>query len=388
MGDMSMFIDKSLLGGISAVLYPYARANNPQCPDYNPELPLNTIMYVDANNPYGWAMSLFLPTGGFELVEINDKDNWAEFILKQGDEHDEGYFLEVDLEYPEELHDFHDTYPCAPEKLKIEEKYLSDHQKVLGKKCGAKFGSEKLCLTLKPKEKYILHYRNLKQYLSLGLKLSKVHRVLKFQQSPWLKEYIDMNTQFRQEANNKFEVNLYKLMNNSFFGKTCEDVRKYNDVKIVNTEDGIEKLSKTENFKRWHIYNENLAPVLMEKTSVTLNKPRYIGSAILALSKTVMYEFHYSYMTKKFKDCKLLFTDTDSFCYSILYAKEVYATIKDPEWFEISNFPKDHPNYDMTNKMVPGKFKDECPNNTILEFVGLRSKMYSILPLEGEKKAT
>ena len=264
--DMSMFIDKSLLGGISAVLNPYARANNPQCPDYNPELPLNTIMYVDANNLYGWAMSLFLPTGGFEWVDINDKDNWAEFIVKQGDEQEDGYFLEVDLEYPEELHDFHDTYPCAPEKLKIEEKYLSDHQKELGKKCGAKFGSEKLCLTLKPKEKYILHYRNLKQYLSLGLKLSKVHRVLKFKQSPWLKEYIDMNTQFRQEANNKFEVNLYKLMNNSFFGKTCEDVRKYNDVKIVNTEDDIEKLSKKENFKRWHIYNENLASVLMEKT--------------------------------------------------------------------------------------------------------------------------
>ena len=97
----------------------------------------------------------------------------------------------------------------------------------------------------------------------------------------------------------------------------------------------------------------------MEKTSVTLNKPRYIGSAILALSKTVMYEFHYSYMTKKFKDCKLLFTDTDSFCYSILYAKEVYATIKDPEWFEISNFSSDLPNFDMTNEMDPGNFKDE-----------------------------
>merc|ERR1711954_626044 len=272
---------------------------------------------------------------------------------------------------PEELHDFHDTYPCAPEKLKIEEKYLSDHQKELGKKCGARFGSEKLCLTLKPKEKFILHYRNLKQYLSLGLKLSKVHRVLKFKQSPWLKEYIDMNTQFRQEANNKFEVNFYKLMNNSFFRKTCEDVRKYNDVKFVNTEDGIEKLSKKENLKRWHFYNENLASVLMEKTSVTLNKPRYIGSAILALSKTVMYDFHYSYMAKKLKDCKLLFTDTDSFFYSIPYVKDVYVAIKGSGRFYFSNNPPYHLNFDMTNKMIPGKFKDECLNNRILDFVGL-----------------
>ena len=178
-------------------------------------------------------MSLYLPT-------VNE--NWGDFILLQIVEQEDGYFLEVDLDYPEELHDTHDYYPCAPEKLKISEEYLSEHQKELGKKCGAKFGSEKLCLTLKPKVKYILHYRNLKQYLSLGLKLTKVHRVLKFKQSPWLKQYIDMNTQFRQEATNKFEGNLYKLM-----------------------------FSKKEKFKRWHIYNANQASVLMEKTSVTLN---------------------------------------------------------------------------------------------------------------------
>ena len=94
------------------------------------------------------------------------------------------------------------------------------------------------------------------------------------------------------------------------------------------------------------------------------------------------------YMMKKFPDCKLLFTDTDSFCYKIPDVEDVYATIKDSDWFDFSNFPKDHPNYKENNKMIPGKFKDECPNNTILEFVGLRSKMYSILPKEGEKKAT
>ena len=233
-----------------------------------------------------------------------------------------------------------------------------------------------------------MHYRNLKQYLKLGLKLSKVHRVLKFKQSPWLKEYIDMNTEFRQEANNKFEVNLYKLMNNSFFGKTCEDVRKYNEVKIVTSEEDIQKLSKKENFKRWYIYDENLASVLMERTSVNLNKPRFIGAAILALSKTVMYDFHYSYMAEKFKDCKLLFTDTDSFCYSIPNVDNVYSEIKTSDWFDFSNYSKESGMFCDKNKMVPGKFKDESPDNPILEFVGLRSKMYSMLPLEGDKKAT
>ena len=127
-----------------------------------------------------------------------------------------------------------------------------------------------------------------------------------------------------------------------------------------------------ENFKIWYISDENLASVLMGKTSVTLNKPRYIGSAIFALSKTVMYDFHYSYMMKKFQNCKLLFSDTDSSCYSILDVEDVYAAIEDSDLFDFSNFPKDHPNVNESNKMVPEMFKDECPNNPILEFVGLR----------------
>ena len=135
--------------------------------------------------------------------------------------------------------------------------------------------------------------------------MTKVHRVLKFKQSPWLKQYIDLNTQFRQEATNTFEKNQFKLMNNSFFGKTCEDVRKYKEVKIVFDEEGIAKLSKKEEFKPWYIYGEDMAAVLMEKRKVKLDKPRYIGAAILALSKIVMYDFHYSYMAKKFKKSTL-----------------------------------------------------------------------------------
>ena len=149
-------------------------------------------------------------------------------------------------------------------------------------------------------------------------------------------------------------------------------MRKYTDVQILNEGVDIEKITRKEEYTRFKIYDEDLAVVLMEKKSVKLNKPRYIGSSILALSKTLMYDFHYSYMQKTFQNCKLLFTDTDSFCYSIPQVENVYEIIKESDWFDFSNFPKDSKYYSEANKMIPGKFKDESPANEILEFVGLR----------------
>ena len=138
----------SLLGGVSGVFEPLAFANNQQMGEkYDSSKPLNTLGYADACNLYGYAMRLPLPIRDFVWVEVSSIEDWADFIVKQGDEQEEGYFLEVDLEYPEELHDLHDTYPYAPEKLKIEEKYLSEHQKELGKGCEAMYESKKLFLT-------------------------------------------------------------------------------------------------------------------------------------------------------------------------------------------------------------------------------------------------
>ena len=171
--------------------------------------------------------------------------------------------------------------------------------------------------------------------------------------------------------------------------QTCEDVRKYSDVRIVNNETQLDKLSKKETFSRWQRYDENLAAFLMKKNHVLLNKPRYVGTAILALSKTVMYDFHYSYMAEKFPDSKLLFTDTDSFCYQVpnVTKDEFYTEIKKAgvTYFDFSNFTKESGMFCKKNKMIPGKFKDECPMKPIEEFVGLRSKMYSLKFGEGDK---
>ena len=157
------------------------------------------------------------------------------------DDEEIGYFLEVDLEYPPELHDLHSDYPLAPEKIEITPEMLSSYCQRLAKDLEYKPAKvEKLVPNLWPKERYILHYRNLKQCLSLGLKLQKIHRVLQFKQQPWLKPYIELNTRLRAAATNDFEKDFFKLMNNSVFGKTMEDVRKRVNVKLV-TEPSIFK---------------------------------------------------------------------------------------------------------------------------------------------------
>ena len=329
---------------------------------------------VDCNNQYGWAMSQFLPTGGFKWIKedysTDEEDKtvqeWVQFITAQKDEQEKGYFFKVDLEYPKELHDLHDTFPCAPEHMKIKEEMLSDYQKELGKKLGVKYDSEKLCLTLQDKTEYVLHYRNLKQYLDLGLKLKKVHKVLEFDQSAWLKPYIELNTNLRRQATCKFDEDQAKLMNNSYFGKTCEDVRKYTEVKICVNKEEIEKLSKKENCDGWRIYNENLAAVVMKRNVVTLNKPRYIGTAVLGMSKEIMYDFHYNYIKKDYPNAELLFTDTDSFCYKIEADRDIYKDIKGNQWYDFSNYDENHTNFDDSKKLIPGYFKDEFGGRFLL----------------------
>ena len=138
----------------------------------------------------------------------------------------------------------------------------------------------------------MLHYENLKQYLSLGLRLTLIHRGIKFEESEWLKPYIDMNTKLRTKANNNFEKDFYKLMNNSLFGKTMENIRKRVDVKLVNDRVNAEKLAAKPYFKHCNIFCDELLAIHMKKTSSTMNKPIYLGMCILDLSKTIMYELY------------------------------------------------------------------------------------------------
>ena len=375
--DMFQFIEKGMRGGISYIANRYGKANNKYMSKYDENKPSKYIMYLDANNLYGWAMSQYLPTGGFKWLtekQIN-KINLAQY----NEDSNKGLLIEVDLEYPKELHDLHNDYPVAAERVCVNKDMLSEYCKTIATKYNISTGLvSKLIPTLSNKEKYVLHYRNLQLYLDLGLKLNKVHRVLEFNQSPWLKQYINFNTEKRTQAKNSFEKDFFKLMNNSVFGKTMGNLRKRVDVRLITDEKKLLKMVSKPTYVSSKIFNENLVAVHKIKETLTLNRPAYVGMCILDLSKTLMYNFHYNYIKNKYGNkAKLLFTDTDSLTYEI-EAKDVYRDFwNDKDRFDNSDYPESSPYFNKTNKKVIGKFKDEACGIPIKEFVGLRSKMYS-----------
>ena len=377
--DMFQFIEKGLRGGISYIANRYGKANNKYMKEYDEKAPSKYIVYLDANNLYGWAMSQYLPTGGFKWMtekQINKID-----LTKYEEDSTRGIILEVDLEYPKKLHDLHNDYPLGAEKVKVTNNMLSDYSKKIADKYNISIGLvHKLIPTLSNKEKYVLHYRNLQLYIDLGLKVTKVHRVLKFDQSPWLKQYIDFNTEKRKNAKNDFEKDFFKLMNNSVFGKTMENIRKRVDVRLVTDENKLLKLASKPTYVSSKIFNENLVAVHKIKETLTLNRPAYVGMCILDLSKTLMYDFHYNYIKDKYGDkARLLFTDTDSLTYEI-EAKDVYKDFwNDKDKFDNSDYPESSKYFYNKNKKVIGEFKDEAAGVPICEFVGLRSKMYSYI---------
>ena len=391
--DIHQFLEGGSRGGISMISHRFAQANNAYLAEYNPDKPSSYIIYTDANNLYGYAMVQSLPVSDFEWV-INPKDVDVRLI---SDDASRGYILEVDLEYPAHLHDLHSDYPLAAEKKLITEEMLSPYQQKLKQDLGYKPAKvEKLVPNLWNKRNYIIHYRNLKQVLSLGMKLMKIHRVLTFKQQPWLKPYIELNTQLRTQAKSDFEKDFFKLMNNSVFGKTMEDVRKRVNIKLITNLKTYQKHGAKISYRRSEVFvndEENdkyLVGLEAKRLTIKLDKPIYTGFTVLELSKELMYDFHYNHMMKKYgpEKAKLLFTDTDSLTYHITTPDVYQDMLQDQDLYDTSNYSKDHSLYSIQNKKVIGKFKDETGGHPIKEWIGLRPKMYSLKLMDDKEKKT
>ena len=310
--DQHLFIEKGMRGGIMASKS-HARTNNPLVEGYDPGQPSSHILYLDANNLNGWAMSQYLPTSGFRWVD--DCQQLAKTIAKQPADGPEGYILEVDLEYPEDLHDAHNSYPLAPERVVVQKEWMSDYQHDHLGVGVAPTEVEKLVPNLRNKDRYVLHYRNLQLYMSLRMRLTKVNRALRFDQRPWMEPYIQMNTELRKKATSGFEKDLYKLMNNLVFGKTMENLRRRVDVKLVrsNEEDKLRRLIACPAFARVNIFDDDLAAIQIHKSRLELNRPVFVGMSILDFSKHLMYDFYYNQLQRQYGDrCQLLYTDIDS----------------------------------------------------------------------------
>ena len=377
--DMLLMIEKGIRGGVSTITKRHAETNNPYMKTYDSNSPNKYITYLDANNLYGWAMSQPLPAHGSEWMSEEELRNWRNNASSSGCETSEACILEVDLEYPKERHDLHNDYSLAPERLKIG-----------GIEQSPMRSTEKLIPNLYDKKNYVVHHKALKQYESLGLKITKIHRGIKFEESVWLKPYIDLNTELRTKAKNDFEKDFFKLMNNSVFGKTMENIRNRVDIRLVTNEDKARKLISKPNYQHCTIFCENLIAIHMKKTIIFFNKPVYLGMCILHLSKTLMYDFHYNCIKQKYgENAELLFTDTDSLMYEIT-TEDFYRDISSDvhKKFDTSNFAKDHKSVIPTgvNKKVIGMMKDEAGGKQITEFVGLRSKLYSFKIDEKEEK--
>jgi hypothetical protein len=369
--DMYNFIQHGIRGGVSCVVNKYAEANNYYMQSlYDKDKNSTFIDYIDMNNLYGYAMMQPLPIGGFKWVENIIHKITSKF----------GYMYEVDLLYPEELHSSHSDFPLAPES------WIPPGSK-----------QEKLIPHFLPRKNYVVDGQTLDYYLKKGLIIEKIHKCLQYRQSPWLKSYIELNSNLRASSTTEFAKNFFKLMNNSVYGQTLMDVTKFLDFEFVNTQKRYKALHRKphliknepfvfpcsncdDNNPEADCSKDQNCFVAVEKlkTKILLNRPIYTGFKILELSKLHMYKFWYDILKANYDNkLQLLMTDTDSFIFKIECDDIFEELAKYKHMFDFSNYDKTHKHFSTQNKKVPGKMKREYPGDIIIQFVGLRSKCYS-----------
>ena len=285
--DMFLLIESGLRRGICHPVKRYAKANNKYMKIYDKKKKSSYILYLDANNLYGYVMVRKLPKGGIKWVK-NISEFTPDFIKNYDENSVKGYFIEADIIYPKELQSHHSDLPFFPERLTINK-------------------TKKLACTLYDKCNYVTNISMLKSAIKHGLILEKVHKVIEFDQEVWMKVYADMNTTHRTNAKNEFVKKFFKLCNNAVFGKTMENKIKNRDIKLVTTQKKRMKLVREPNFYRIKHFTNDLSAFEKRKTNILMDKPIYFGFTILELSKVALiYEFWYEYLKPKYGKNRIL----------------------------------------------------------------------------------
>ena len=372
--DMILLLENNIRGGISSVMGDrYIKSDDNK-----------KILYVDANNLYGHSMSEPLP---YDEIKF-DNNVKIEDILNTPDDSDIGYFVEVHLIYLDNIKERTKTFSFAPVNKKINPNNFNYYMKEI--KPDTYIQTKKLICDWCDKKNYLIHYRMLKFYVRHGMIVDKVHDIISFKQSRWLKKYINFNTQKRNQAINDFEKDFYKLLNNAFYGKTMENVRNRLKIKFVKKDDYTEIIKQQSKLTLNGIHKsyENCYSYRVKQNEVLMDKPIYLGFSVLELSKLHMYETYYDILQPYFgqENIQLHYFDTDAFVLS-LKTQDIIKDLKNLEnIFDFSNLDETHELFSNKNKKVIGKFKIETPKNIwIDEFVCLRSKMYAF-KCDGDSK--
>ena len=250
-------VENMMRGGVSSIYEQRLfQANNCNLPNYVASKPSTYALMLDANNLYGGVMQNdHLPLKDFAL----DAHITLEEVLKISSTAQHGHIIEVDIDYPHEFHEARQDFPLAPSKLKINHSWLSGYQKNLNVQMHLpeKSSGPKRVQTLLPKNRYTLNYRLAQFCNSMGLKITKLHRALKFEQANWMRPYMDLNTSLRIAASTAFGKKCYKGMNNSAFGKPCESKRNRDQVVIVRNAQSVLQRTQNFHFKSFKIFGES-----------------------------------------------------------------------------------------------------------------------------------
>jgi len=389
MTDMEAFlmVESALRGGLAYAACRYSRSNHPgQGTAYNPALPTSQILYLDACSLYASAQTFPLPVGDFRFLTESELASFDLFSI--GENSPVGYFLDVNLIYPDDLHETDNDFPMCPESLLVTLDDLSPTQHSIFRACDERYiPSSRLINNLYDKQRYVVHHGVLQFYVRRGMKIERINRIVSFKQLDFMAPFVAYCNEKRRNSSTEFEVGFWKLLVNACYGKFSENLRKRENLRLISDRRRLFRATNKPMFVSASIINSDLVLVRSRKARITLTKPLSISVAILDWSKLIMYSFFYDCLKAKFgSKLQLLYTDTDSLIIRI-ESDDVFAEMSDikDRYLDTSNFDRCHPLFSERNKRRLGCFKFETGESFPDEIVALRAKMYSIKMPENSK---